>query len=81
MKKYLMPVWVFIVLEGMFLFFLLFLRSIGDAGAKLQSDTASVASTFWLWTWLPSAAGFLALVIFQLAIWWITAKAFIHVKD
>jgi len=82
MKKYLVPLGVFASGMILNLVLFLFLGTIGDATDQLAADTADIASTFWLWTWIAQGAvvKFIIFVLGTLLVLYATAKAFLAVR-
>lgn len=80
MKKYLYPLWVFVGgnLIGLILF--LFLGAISSAASDLETATAGIASTFWLWSWVVANVKFIVWFGVVMATLYATAKAFLSVR-
>ena len=70
MKKFLLPLGIFVVGMFLLLFSTLFYPAIGTAATTLQAETADIASHYWGWSWavgstrfLLFASGLIAIVI------------------
>ncbi len=80
MRKYLLPLEIFVVGQLIALGVFLFLPAIGTASSELASATSAMASTFWGWTWVVSATRLLVVISLELVILWGTAKAFLGLR-
>lgn len=79
MKKYLMPLGIFVLGNLCLLVAFLFLPAIGTAGTQLAADTADKASYFWGWTWAVGGIKLWVLLGLELAVLYGTGKAFLKV--
>ena len=80
MKKYLTPLWVFVFGNLCLLVVFLFLPAVGTAGEQLASNTASMAPVFWGWTWVVSSIKLWVFLVFEGAVLFMTAVAFLKVR-
>jgi hypothetical protein len=80
MTKYLAPLGVFLGGNALLLVLMLFFPAIKTSTTQLAADTAGVASVFWGWTWVVSSARLLIFIIAELAILYVTAKAFMKIR-
>jgi len=81
MKKYLAPLWVFITLNVLLLVAFLFMPAIGTAGEELAEATAETGAFAWGWTWVVGSVKLIVFLVFELLILFITAKAFLAVRE
>lgn len=80
MTKYLAPLGVFVLGQVALLFVFVFMPMIGTASEQMVTDTAGMASTFWLWTWVGGGTKLWVFLVFEFAVLFGTAKAFLAVR-
>lgn len=80
MKKYLVPLGVFVLGNLALLVAFALMSFIGTAGDNLATDTAGMASTFWLWTWVVGGTRLWVFLALEFAVLLGTARAFLAVK-
>jgi len=81
MLKYIRPLGIFLGGNILLLILFLFFGAFGNAAEQLQSDTAAIASTFWAWDWAVTSVRLWIYISAELAILFLTAKAFLAVRD
>lgn len=83
MRKYMVPLWVFVSGQILLLVVALLMPSVDSAATTLASDTAAVdafAGTWWTWLMSAGVVRLLVYLFIEAAIFWATFKAFLAVR-
>jgi len=81
MSKYLLPLKVFVGGQVALLVVMLFFPALGDASTQLAADTAGDASLFWGWTWVVGSVKLIVFLVFELLIFYATARAILGARE
>lgn len=81
MTKYFRPLFLFFSLQLVLLIVFLFFPALGSAETQLVEHTTAWANIGWGWTWIVGSLRLIVVVLFEFVILFITARAFLAVRD